>query len=1416
MEVTDGVTTGVSLEFPVNDSEGKMMMIPRRIRRRLIIDKTPSITSVEDIETKLKEANLRRQQFHEWLSNKARRKPRSPSWSSSQEEDLGQRLEAKLLAAEQKRLSIITKAQMRLARLDELRQAAKSGVEMRYESKREELGTKVESRVQKAEVNRMLLLKAHRQRRAAAKERTAQSLQQRMVQERKYKDCVSAALYEKRAAAERNRMGLLEAERRRVHAKVMKVRRVAKSVYHQREIERRKMKDRLEDRLQKAKRQRAEFLRQRGNLHTGRVKMHRQGDILSRKLARCWRQFLSIRKTTFTLAKDYDALKIDEKSVKSMQFEQLAMRIESAGTLQTVKALLDRFENRLTVSRAASASSSSSNLDNIDHLLKRLASPKRRSTSSDTTKRKGSRKVGSSKGVQNPVKLSRYPVRVALCAYMILGHPDAVFNGQGVHEKLLAESAASFIQELELLIKIILDGPSQNTQLDSTATLPSRRTFRTQLESFDAAWCSYLYRFVVWKVKDARSLEEDLVRAACKMELSMMQTCKLSAEGENNLTHDMKAVQKQVTVDQKILREKVLHLSGDDGVKRMECALSDTRSKFFEAKENGSPIVLPITHISSPVFPSSSPSPSVSISAERNISVDGGERPSRVVRSLFKDDTSSQPEGFVSSTPSSAEGRLGSSSKYLLTDNELLVNEIIHEHRHAFTDNLDVSNDGPNDIKAKIKETMEKAFWDGIAESLKQGEPDYGRVIELVKEVRDELCEMAPKSWKQNIFDSIDVDIVSQVLMSGNRDFSYLGKILEFALVTLQKLSAPASEDEMIKTRKKLLNELHEISRTGEESNTSFVIAMIKGLQFVLEQTQILKREISKARIRLLEPVIQGPAGFEYLRKAFENRFGSPLNASISLPLTVQWILSVWSTVEQAWSEHTDSLSGLSVSHASSSQGLPQTALRTGGSIPVALNRGQLISDSLVPVATATGNHQPECSGDKFDKMVRLGLLKLTSSIEGITQETVPETLKLNLSRLRDVQAQLQKIIVISTSTPLLIARGLPCMLVLRQILVSEKLATSAADVENAICNSVGRLTELLDRVEDVGIAEIVVTISESSCDYVDAEKLQSRKEVMANMLGKSLRDGDPVFSSVSRAVYLAARAVVFGGSGLQGKELAEIALRRIGAAVLTEKLMKAVEVLVVVATVSCNVHGPWRRMKLVLDECSRSPGEDTDSFRAYLLTAVKNNNGTGVLILSDVYGFEASSTRDFAYRVACNGYNVLIPDLFRGNPWTSDRSRSEFDDWVERQPAERVAKDINSSAKWMIDEFLAAGISKKLGIIGFCFGGGRLIDTLARDQGSCFSTAVCFYGTHMDLSIAAIIKVPILFISGDSDPLCPIDILQDFKSSIGGGSRVVVFKGQGHAFVHRPESPEADKDAEEAFMIMRNWLHDGLLVNKN
>nr|KYP63183.1 T-complex protein 11-like protein 1 [Cajanus cajan] len=1117
---------GIAMEFPAGDEESfsSPTRLPKRLRRRLRGAECKSPSTVEEIEAKLRDADLRRQKYYEKLSSKARAKPRSPSRCSSQEEDLGQRLEAKLQAAEQKRMSILTKAQKRLARLDELRQAAKTEVEIRYENERMRLGTKVESRVHQAEANRMLILKALRQRRASLRERSSQTLMRRMARESKYKECVRAAIHQKRAAAETKRLGLLEAEKKRAHARVSQVRHVANSVSHQREIERRKKKDELEDRLQRARRQRAEYLRQRGRLRgyarENWNRMSKQAEYLSRKLARCWRRFQRQKRTTFTLTKTYDMLGINEKSIKSMPFEQLALLIESASTLQTVKTLLDRFESRLKVSTAVAPANNFSSMENIDHLLKRVASPKKRATPR-----------------------------------------NAVFSGMGEPEIALAKSAQEFVQMFELLIKIILDGPIQSSDEESVSAAIKRCTFRSQLAAFDKAWCSYLNCFVAWKVKDARSLEEDLVRAACQLEASMIQTCKLTPEGAGGkLSHDMKAIQHQVSEDQKLLREKVQHLSGDAGIERMESALSETRSRYFGVKKDGSPVRSAMT----PSMPASpNPLSTAASSNERNISDEGNHRESRVVRSLFKETNTSPGESSFSAARTSSDSQLGTSSDKLLAENEVLVNEFLHEQHHSVTDGFGVSDHIQNSIEGKIKETMEKAFWDGILESVEGDQPNYDRIVQLTGEVRDEICEMAPKSWKDDIFAAIDLEILSQVLKSGNLDADYLGKILEFSLVSLQKLSAPANEEMMKATHEKLFHELSEMCRPKEASNNSSVVALVKGLQFVFEQIQILKKEISKARIRLMESLVKGSAGLDYLRNSFANKYGSPSDANISLPSTLRWLSSVWNCKDQEWEEHVSSSSALPSN--STQEWLPSTTLRSGGNI-LHKTTGSPMAFSA-DGANAKGNQQPECKGEQVDLVVRLGLLKLVSGISGLTQDDLPETLSLNFSRLRSVQAQIQKIIVIATS-----------ILIRRQVLLSEKAVASPADMEKLVSECGAQLMDLLDRVKDADIEDIVQVI----CNFptVDGEedkgKLESRKIVAARMLGKSLQAGDPVFERVFNAVYSALRGVVLGGSGARGRKLAEMALIKVGAALLTDKVVETAGVLIVAATISVGVYGPW------------------------------------------------------------------------------------------------------------------------------------------------------------------------------------------------------------------------------------------------
>uniref|UniRef100_K3YPG8 T-complex protein 11 n=1 Tax=Setaria italica TaxID=4555 RepID=K3YPG8_SETIT len=1088
------VPEAVALEIPAAAEEGSpppAARVPPRIRRRLLRAREGGGTAptAEEIEAKLREAHLRRQQFHETLSSKARRSIRSPS-GSSQKEDRGQLLEAKLVAAKQKRLSLLAKEQSRLAKLDELRQAAKNNAETRFEREREELGMRVESRVRQAEKNRMELLHARLQRQAALEERTKKFFVQRLTWENKYRERVRSAILQKRTAAEKRRSGLLESEKRQAQGRLLQVQLAAKTASSQRETERSKLKEQLEDKLQRqAKQQRVEYLKQRGSPYGSiRSSSVKSGEFLSRKLARCWRRFITSRKTTVVLARAFDSLGINQQSVVSMPFEELAICIESPTVLQTTKALLDRLESRFVLSQ----SFSSSKPENIDHLLKHLGSPKRRILPSSA----GRSKVTPKKAVRNndSSKVPRYSQRIALCAYMILGHPKSVLSGQGEREKLLMDSATNFVKEFELLVKTILDAldgacilkqseldvasPGCSSYEESSSIVADRKKFRTQLVAFDKAWCAYLYHFVVWKAKDAESLEEDLIRAACRLELSMIQTCKITNEGQSdNFRGNLKAIQKQVAEDQKLLRERIQHLGGEAGIERMESALSETRSKFFQAKEGTSSIATTVANIASPSV-ACSPGQSTVSEIRENSNMDA-EKTNRVVNCLFG--SSSSP------SDSSKGGKLTLSCavpEKMPTENEQIVNEILHGIHGSFADISDGTGTVEGDFKAKVKETMEKAFWDVVEDSMRGDMPDYSYLVSLVKEVKEALQELAPTGWKEEISENINLEIL----------------------------------------------------------------------------TQALKAEVSRARIQLLEPIIKGSGGVEYLQKSFADRYGSPSDALASLPSTACWISSVKDIVEEQWNEHVSSLSILPA--ANHVQPLVAT-LRTGLAVP-----GHLQS----AISAAGSTELPECTGEGLGRLIRIGLLQLISSTEGLQSQTVPETFMLNWMRLRSVQSKFQQVIVIATS-----------MLVMHQVLVNENPNISPPELENVTLELFNMLTSLLDNFVDVGTEKIIEAMMHSSTSTSSSSNkmIETRKQILTRVFLKSLQTDDTVFKKVSQSVYCAFRAVTLGGSGEKGRKLADASLRRIGATKLTERVVKAAEVLMKAAMVSEQVHGPWYRQLL-------------------------------------------------------------------------------------------------------------------------------------------------------------------------------------------------------------------------------------------
>lgn len=168
----------------------------------------------------------------------------------------------------------------------------------------------------------------------------------------------------------------------------------------------------------------------------------------------------------------------------------------------------------------------------------------------------------------------------------------------------------------------------------------------------------------------------------------------------------------QVTEDQRLLRQKVKHLSGDAGIERMECALSETRSRYFKVKENRSPLGSPMTQSFPPSLGPTNFSPSLSMvssSSEENIPVESNQT-SRVVRSLFKNPTTAQPGGSsISAISTTSDGQLGSSIEKLVTneklqlvppsENEVLVNEFLHEHHRSLSDGFGNADHDKNSIE---------------------------------------------------------------------------------------------------------------------------------------------------------------------------------------------------------------------------------------------------------------------------------------------------------------------------------------------------------------------------------------------------------------------------------------------------------------------------------------------------------------------------------------------------------------------------------------------------------------------------------------------------------------------------------------------------------------------------------------------
>ena len=216
------------------------------------------------------------------------------------------------------------------------------------------------------------------------------------------------------------------------------------------------------------------------------------------------------------------------------------------------------------------------------------------------------------------------------------------------------------------------------------------------------------------------------------------------------------------------------------------------------------------------------------------------------------------------------------------------------------------------------------------------------------------------------------------------------------------------------------------------------------------------------------------------------------------------------------------------------------------------------------------------------------------------------------------------------------------------------------------------------------------------------------------------------------------------------------------------------------------------------------------------------------VVLLTDVFGWEDARMRSVADELSfLHNCVVLVPDLFNGRPWREDGADGEdYETWRAAQcDPERTMTIIVRAAEVARKNWNAASV----GLMGFCYGGGRALEAASAAIPPKVDLAVAFYPTRYDPpAVAASMKLPVMALFAGEDTLSgatPQDA-QALKNGLDSNANcpdflVRIYSGEKHGFAHRADPQDggravgvggveervASERGEDAMLLATSWL---------
>ncbi|KAL6971418.1 carboxymethylenebutenolidase [Sarracenia purpurea var. burkii] len=213
---------------------------------------------------------------------------------------------------------------------------------------------------------------------------------------------------------------------------------------------------------------------------------------------------------------------------------------------------------------------------------------------------------------------------------------------------------------------------------------------------------------------------------------------------------------------------------------------------------------------------------------------------------------------------------------------------------------------------------------------------------------------------------------------------------------------------------------------------------------------------------------------------------------------------------------------------------------------------------------------------------------------------------------------------------------------------------------------------------------------------------------------------------------------------------------------------------------------------------------EEVGSLKSYV--SGDSDSRLAVVLISDIFGYEAPKLRKLADKVASAGFYVVVPDFLYGDPYAPENAERPLPVWIKDHEPDKGVED----AKSVIEALKSKGVSG-IGAAGFCWGA-KVVVELAKHP--YISAGVLLHPFRVSLDDIEAVKVPISILGAEFDEFAPPELLKQFEEALNAkpevDSLVKIFPGVEHGWTVRynDEDEVAVARATEAQKDLLDWLY--------